>query len=219
MLSQISQPKKSGMAIAAVVGAAVVLPAAMAGSASAASVSTWDEVAQCESGGDWAMNTGNGYYGGLQFSQSSWLGAGGGQYAWNAEEATKDQQIAVAENLLRLQGPGAWPVCGVRAGLSADPGADGDTGGSSYSSYSSYSWNSWITTPSSTGKPTAPTALTAPAVPAVPAGKTYRVVSGDTLSRIAQKLHVSGGWQALFAENKDKVADTNLIHVGQNLSY
>ena len=80
MSSSVSKRKKTGIVVASVAGAAVVLPAVMASTASAASVSTWDRVASCESGGNWAINTGNGYYGGLQFTTSSWLAAGGGQY-------------------------------------------------------------------------------------------------------------------------------------------
>jgi cell wall-associated NlpC family hydrolase len=86
--------------------------------AQAASLSTWDKVAQCESSGNWAINTGNGYYGGLQFSQSTWASFGGTRYAARADLATKAQQITVAEKVLAVQGPGAWPVCGPRAGLS-----------------------------------------------------------------------------------------------------
>ncbi|MFK5645891.1 transglycosylase family protein [Ornithinimicrobium sp. LYQ121] len=95
-----------------------------AGAAQAASGSTWDAVAQCESGGNWSINTGNGYYGGLQFSQSTWEGFGGGQYASRADLASRDQQIAVAEKTLAVQGPGAWPTCSVVGGLTA--------GGASY---------------------------------------------------------------------------------------
>lgn len=85
--------------------------------ASAASVSTWDRVAECESSGDWHINTGNGYYGGLQFTSSTWAGYGGRSYAPRADLATKAQQITVAERVLKSQGPGAWPVCSLRAGL------------------------------------------------------------------------------------------------------
>jgi hypothetical protein len=72
----------------------------------------WDAVAQCESGGNWSINTGNGYYGGLQFSSSTWLAYGGGAYAPRADLATRGQQIAIAEKVLAVQGAGAWPVCG-----------------------------------------------------------------------------------------------------------
>ena len=72
----------------------------------------WSAIAACESGGNWSANTGNGFYGGLQFSEQTWLGYGGGQYASSANLATAAQQIAVAERVLAGQGIGAWPVCG-----------------------------------------------------------------------------------------------------------
>ncbi|PBC70764.1 transglycosylase-like protein with SLT domain [Streptomyces sp. TLI_235] len=101
-------------------GALAVLPVAglvTATSASAAPASTWDRVAQCESSGNWAVNSGNGFYGGLQFTSSTWAAFGGHAYAANAHQASKAQQIAVAEKVLAAQGPGAWPVCSVKAGL------------------------------------------------------------------------------------------------------
>ena len=85
---------------------------ALAGHAAAAPDSEWDRVASCESGGNWAINTGNGYHGGLQFSQGTWAAHGGGEYATSANQATRDQQIAIAERVLASQGRGAWPVCG-----------------------------------------------------------------------------------------------------------
>ncbi|MFJ8436202.1 transglycosylase family protein [Kitasatospora sp. NPDC094019] len=113
--------KRNRVRMAVVAGAAVAaLPVAglvTATSASAASVSTWDAVAQCEAGGNWAINTGNGFYGGLQFTSSTWAAFGGTAYASQANLATKAQQIAVAEKVLASQGPGAWPVCSVKAGL------------------------------------------------------------------------------------------------------
>ncbi|RWA20484.1 transglycosylase family protein [Mycolicibacterium brumae] len=101
------------MAKIAVTGAALgVGSLAAAGAANAAPDSEWDQVAACESGGNWAINTGNGYHGGLQFSPSTWRGAGGGEFAPAAYLATKEQQIAVAERVLASQGRGAWPTCG-----------------------------------------------------------------------------------------------------------
>jgi hypothetical protein len=85
---------------------------ALAGHAAAAPDSEWDRVAACESGGNWGINTGNGYHGGLQFSQGTWSAHGGGEFATSANQATRDQQIAVAERVLATQGRGAWPVCG-----------------------------------------------------------------------------------------------------------
>src|SRR5262249_56601644 len=85
---------------------------ALAGPASAASDAEWDEVARCESGNNWATNTGNGYQGGLQFTPGTWSANGGDQYAAAAYLASREQQIAVAEHVLAHQGRGAWPVCG-----------------------------------------------------------------------------------------------------------
>ncbi|GAA1173033.1 hypothetical protein GCM10009584_12550 [Ornithinimicrobium humiphilum] len=106
-------------AVAAAAGLATLAGVTTAGSASAASGSTWDAVAACESGGNWSINTGNGYYGGLQFAQSTWEGFGGTSYAPRADLASRDQQIAIAEKVLASQGPGAWPTCSVKAGLTA----------------------------------------------------------------------------------------------------
>jgi LysM repeat protein len=83
---------------------------------SVASGSVWDRVAACESGGNWSINTGNGYYGGLQFTQSTWNANGGQAYAPRADLASRDAQIAVAQHVLASQGWGAWPVCSVKAG-------------------------------------------------------------------------------------------------------
>src|ERR1700754_1698000 len=90
---------------------------ALAGHAGAATDGEWDRVAACESGGNWAINTGNGYQGGLQFSPGTWRSHGGAEYAPSAHMASKDEQIAVAERVLATQGRGAWPVCGT--GLSS----------------------------------------------------------------------------------------------------
>ncbi|TVS89778.1 transglycosylase family protein, partial [Mycobacterium helveticum] len=85
---------------------------ALAGQAAAATDGEWDQVARCESGGNWAINTGNGYQGGLQFSQGTWAAHGGSDYAPAAQMASREQQIAVAERVLATQGRGAWPACG-----------------------------------------------------------------------------------------------------------
>jgi len=110
---------KQHKAVAAVstVGFAGTLALAAATPGNAASVSTWDRVAACESSGNWHINTGNGYYGGLQFTRSTWIAYGGGKYAPRADLATKAEQIIIAEKVLKGQGPGAWPVCSVRGGL------------------------------------------------------------------------------------------------------
>ncbi|OIR42176.1 resuscitation-promoting factor Rpf1 domain-containing protein [Corynebacterium sp. NML130628] len=93
----------------------------MAPEATAAPDSDWDRLAQCESGGNWAINTGNGYHGGLQFSASTWQAFGGGQFAPTANLASREQQIIVAERTLAQQGWGAWPACSARLGLNSAP--------------------------------------------------------------------------------------------------
>ncbi|MEV6069327.1 transglycosylase family protein [Nocardia sp. NPDC052001] len=105
------------LGLLAVTGALVAVPFGFSATASAAPAHDWDGVAQCESGGNWGINTGNGYYGGLQFSPSTWAAHGGQGSAANASKA---EQIRVAENVLASQGVGAWPVCGqyLRAGAS-----------------------------------------------------------------------------------------------------
>lgn len=107
-----------------VMGVGLTLPLTLTGTAQAADVDTWDKVAKCESTNNWNINTGNGYYGGLQFAQSTWEAFGGTKYAPRADLATKAQQIAIAEKVLAVQGDEAWPVCGDQAGLtksSAEP--------------------------------------------------------------------------------------------------
>ncbi|MFF1402880.1 transglycosylase family protein [Streptomyces sp. NPDC058294] len=228
------RPSKAVRAItlAGVTGAAVAAPLMATGTASAATTSEWDAVAQCESGGNWAINTGNGYYGGLQFSASTWAAYGGTQYAATADRAGKGQQIAVAEKVLAAQGKGAWPVCGT--GLSG-----ASSGGSAPSTTS----DSAGTTTRSTDQQTASRSAERPAASAgrtpsqapsqsqnksktvtTPTGKTvkkgdgeYKVVTGDTLSSIATAQHVQGGWAKLFELNKDIVQDANLIYPGQQL--
>ncbi|OBH09217.1 transglycosylase family protein [Mycobacterium sp. E1747] len=109
------KPSTSNISVAKIAVTGAVLGGgsiALAGQAAAATDGEWDQVARCESGGNWAINTGNGYHGGVQFSSSTWASHGGGQYAPSAELATKEQQIAVAERVLATQGRGAWPVCG-----------------------------------------------------------------------------------------------------------
>jgi len=85
--------------------------------APAAASSVWDDLAQCESGGNWAINTGNGYYGGLQFLGSTWNAYGGREFAPRADLASREQQIVVAERILDDVGYGAWPACSRRLGL------------------------------------------------------------------------------------------------------
>lgn len=126
------------LAAAGVTGSAIAIPLLAATGASAASGTTWDKVAECESGGSWSANTGNGYYGGLQLSQKNWEKYGGLDYAPSADQASRSQQIAIAEKVLADQGVGVWPTCGLLHGLNDDSGpADVDTGVAGDSSVSS----------------------------------------------------------------------------------
>ncbi|MFE5405819.1 transglycosylase family protein [Streptomyces sp. NPDC056580] len=222
------RPSKAtrAIALAGVTGAAVAAPLMAAGNASAATTSEWDAVAQCESGGNWSINTGNGYYGGLQFSASTWAAYGGTQYAAQANQAGKAQQIAVAEKVLASQGKGAWPVCG--KGLSGTPYNGSAPSGSSQGT-SSQGTSSGGTATRSTDQQAASRSSERPAASAkktvtTPTGKKvkkgdgeYKVVKGDTLGTIADKHHVQGGWQKLFELNKDIVDDADLIYPGQQL--
>jgi murein DD-endopeptidase MepM/ murein hydrolase activator NlpD len=202
-------------------GAGLALPLIGLSSAHAESAGVWDKVATCESSGNWHVNTGNGYYGGLQFTTSTWKSFGGGSYAARADLATKNQQIAVAERVLRSQGPGAWPVCSLRAGLTREaatashnvPVPEGRT----------------RPVPSHTGTAKAPVKAQAKASPAAQAhapAKTardghdrYTVVAGDTLSQIASDQHVRGGWPQLYADNRSVVGgDPDLIFPGEHLA-
>jgi resuscitation-promoting factor RpfA len=93
---------------------AVGIPVALASTADAAAPSKWDKIAKCESGGNWAIATGNGYYGGLQFSLETWRSHGG---KGMPHKASRDEQIRVAERVLQSQGWGAWPICSRRTGM------------------------------------------------------------------------------------------------------
>lgn len=214
--------------LAGITGAAVAVPLMGATNASAASVETWDAVAQCESGGNWSINTGNGYYGGLQFSQSSWAAAGGTQYASRADLASKDQQIATAEKLLDLQGPGAW-ACAGAGGLSndgVDPGVSTGSGQSESKPEQAQPERKAEQPTTRSEQRTAPAAPKAESKKTVttPTGEKvqkgdgeYKVKAGDTLSKISQKEDVKGGWSKLFKLNDDIVKDADLIFPGQQL--
>ncbi|MFE6091847.1 transglycosylase family protein [Streptomyces massasporeus] len=119
---------------AGVTGSAIAIPLLGASGASAADGTTWDRVADCETGGAWSQNSGNGYYGGLQLSQEDWENHGGLDYAASADLASRSQQIAVAERILADQGVGAWRTCGLLSGLEQGKGSDSGASGSSDSS-------------------------------------------------------------------------------------
>ncbi|MGW3497447.1 transglycosylase family protein [Streptomyces sp. NPDC001020] len=194
--------------------AGVAIPLIGAGVAQAADVDTWNKVAACESSHNWSINTGNGYYGGLQFTQSTWEAYGGTAYAHRADLATKDQQIAVAEKVLKGQGPGAWPACSVRAGLTHShtrPGSGegtptADVSGTRGLSTQAAKRSVRDVKPQITPQSQAGTA------------ETYTVVRGDTLSGIADGHHVRGGWHQLYAANRATIgADPDMILPGQRL--
>ncbi|MGW0077142.1 transglycosylase family protein [Streptomyces cellulosae] len=105
---------------AGVTGSAIAIPLLGAGAANAADGDTWDRVAECESGGSWSQNTGNGYYGGLQLTQDDWENYGGLEFAPSADAASRNQQITVAERILADQGVGKWRACGLLTGLNQD---------------------------------------------------------------------------------------------------
>ena len=187
-------------------GAGLAIPLVAAGTADAADASTWNKVAACESSGNWSINTGNGYYGGLQFTQSTWEAYGGTRYAPRADLASRDQQIAVAEKVLDGQGPGAWPVCSVRAGLTRGGGTP------------EVHTDSAATRPVKTASVRDVQPQTTPQSRAGRA-EMYTVVHGDTLSGIAGEHHVQGGWRRLYAGNRTAIGpDPDLILPGQRLS-
>ncbi|MGW2227312.1 transglycosylase family protein [Streptomyces formicae] len=191
-------------------GAGMALPLTVAGTAGAADVDTWNKVAACESTNNWSINTGNGYYGGLQFTQSTWEAYGGTAYASRADRATKAQQIAVAEKVLDAQGPGAWPVCSGKAGLTRGGGTPDVTPDAAP-----------VVAPKK-AKPKRDVRDVKPEVtPQSAAGSAemYTVVRGDTLSGIATDRRVRGGWQQLYDTNRRVIGgDPDLITPGQRLS-
>ncbi|MFI9822961.1 transglycosylase family protein [Streptomyces sp. NPDC052013] len=219
------RPSKAtrAIAIAGVTGAAVAAPLMAAGSASAATASEWDAAAQCESGGNWSINTGNGYYGGLQFSASTWAAYGGTKYAATADQATKAQQIEIAEKVLAGQGKGAWPVCGKNLSNAAYSGAAAEAPAPKADTSAERTTEQKASR--STERP-APKAekkaekktVTTPTGEKVEKGDgEYKVVKGDTLSSIAEEHGVKGGWEKLFKLNDDIVEDADLIYPGQQL--
>src|SRR5690606_1592921 len=212
-------------------GAGMALPLMPIGVAQAADVGTWDKAAAGESTNDWNSNTGNGYYGGLQFTQSTWEEYGGTRYAPRADLATKDQQIAIAEKVLDGQGPGAWPVCSVRAGLTRGgaapdirPATDRadrqDTKDSRSGQKQKAGKAEKAGTAGKGGRPTVED-VEPQKTPQSRAGRAemYTVVRGDTLSGIASGERVRGGWQELYDANRSAIgADPDLILPGQRLA-
>jgi LysM repeat protein len=194
---------------------AFALPLVGMTAAHAATDEQWDNVAHCESGGNWHINTGNGYYGGLQFTQGTWVNYGGGHYASRADLATRDEQIAVAERVLQAQGWGAWPVCSRYAGHAGEswtsrPVQQSSTSGTSASQHRGTA--ALATTQHKGSERFVPTRATA----RNHTRAMYVVRPGDTLIGIAQKHHV--GWRKLYRANRTLIgANPSLIHTGMHL--
>ena len=230
----------AALAIGGAVAATMSMPAA-----NAVDGATWDALAQCESGGNWSINTGNGFYGGLQFTQQSWNGVG---MSGSPATATRAQQIEAGERLLAIQGWGAWPACSAKLGLYGKTGAAPTYTEPTTTVAAQSQTQQTYTAPAAQVAPAAPAAQAAPAAveapaaapaapvaPAAPAVETsyvapqaeaapkaaagtYTVVPGDSLSLIAAKLGVAGGYQAIAAANTDIIYNVDLIFPGQVLT-
>jgi nucleoid-associated protein YgaU len=194
--------RKAITAVTAAGGIAAVA-LATAGSATAATDAQWNKLAQCESGGNWSIDTGNGYYGGLQFSRSTWLAYGGGAFAPTANKASREQQISIAAKVAVGQGWGAWGCAG-RAGITgaAPTAPDADSRGGDQVSRSS-NRKSLATNTAKGGS--------------VGRGK-HVVRPGETLSSIAAANRIGGGWHQLFAANRSVLKSPNALQVGQVLT-
>jgi resuscitation-promoting factor RpfA len=182
-------PSTTGRTLArtAIAGAVLSAPAIAAPAASADTGTAWDRLAQCESTGNWSINTGNGFSGGLQFTPSTWKAFGGEGVA---HHASREEQIAVAERVLAKQGWGAWPACSRKLGLKGTP-------------------------PKLTAAPQAKPRTSVPAVSTgFPSGaRTVRVERGDTLAQLAAEHGVAGGWKAIQAANPG-LGSPNLLRTG-----
>ena len=243
----------AALAIGGAVAATMSMPAA-----NAVDGATWDALAQCESGGNWSINTGNGFYGGLQFTQQSWNGVG---MSGSPATATRAQQIEAGERLLAIQGWGAWPACSAKLGLYGKTGAaptytePTTTVAAQSQTQQTYTAPVAQAAPAAPAAQAAPAAVEAPAAPAAPvapaapaveapaapaaaapaaeapaapaaapvaapkaAAGTYTVVPGDSLSLIAARLGVAGGYQAIAAANTDIIYNVDLIFPGQVLT-
>lgn len=249
----------AALAIGGAVAATMSMPAA-----NAVDGATWDALAQCESGGNWSINTGNGFYGGLQFTQQSWNGVG---MSGSPATASRAQQIEAGERLLAIQGWGAWPACSAKLGLYGKTGAAPTYTEPTTTVAAQSQTQQTYTAPAAQATPAAPAAQAAPAAapaapaaqaaPAAPAAQaapaaveapaaapaapaveapaaaapaaapvaapkaaagTYTVVPGDSLSLIAAKLGVAGGYQAIAAANTDIIYNVDLIFPGQVLT-
>ena len=233
----------AGLAGVAIAGAGLT---ALSAPATAAPVSTWDALAQCESTGNWSINSGNGYYGGLQFSPSTWRAFGG---SGMPHQASKSEQIRVAENTLAAQGWGAWPACSAKLGLYGTPSSANVTTQSVDSNAAAEraaakqaaaaeraaakqaaaaeraaANKAAAAERAATNKAAAvqqaqvqQSERASSVTPVERSAKTVTVKPGDTLAKLAKAHGVDGGWKALHAANADTVTNPNLIFVGQSL--
>jgi LysM repeat protein len=200
-----------GAAKVAVAGALIGVPLTIAATPANASGVNWDAIAHCESGGNWATNTGNGFYGGLQFTMSTWHAYGG---SGSPQNASRSEQIAVAERVLQGQGIGAWPVCGKHAGSGASYSSSNTSGSHHSSSHSSTTRHHHSSeAPSESSDQVATVHHGTPR--SNPSGD-YTVHAGDTLSKIAKSQGV-GSWQTVWDKNKSFVPNPDLIFPGQKL--
>ncbi|NDK30641.1 transglycosylase family protein [Nesterenkonia haasae] len=227
------------VAAAALAGGAVVAQAPVANAQS-----DWDRLAQCESGGNWSINTGNGFYGGLQFMKATWDSMGGQQYAEYPHQASRDQQIAVATKLQAAAGWGQWPSCSSQLGLSGSPNGGGSAPApepapeQTQEAPQQQAPQQTEQAPAPQPEPEAPQqAEQAPQQQAPqqqqqspqPAGEfsaqpnadvqlsgeAYTIQSGDTLGSIADALDLD--WKDIWGANTDQIDDPNLIFVGDEL--
>ncbi|MFD0204768.1 MULTISPECIES: LysM peptidoglycan-binding domain-containing protein [Saccharothrix] len=193
----------------AVAGVIVGAPMAMAaGTANAQSVN-WDAVAACESGGNWSINTGNGYYGGLQFLPSTWTSHGG---SGMPHQASREEQIRVAENVLKTQGIGAWPVCGPK-GLGGAPAP----AKAKPAPVQQAPKQAAPAPKQSAPVQQAPAPVTV-ALPTSNPNGDYEIKPGDSLSKIAEELKVEGGWAKLHELNKQFIPNADLILPGHKIA-
>ncbi|MFF3419925.1 transglycosylase family protein [Streptomyces sp. NPDC002698] len=208
---------------AVLAGAALLAPfglLAATGDAAAADSGVWDRIARCESGGNWHINTGNGYYGGLQFSAGTWRAYGGTAYAPTADKASRSAQIAVATKVQSAQGWGAWPTCSARAGAYGNaPGSSGS--GQAAGSASTGSASKPAREPARKSAPAKREPAKTPARTPDHVGRgssrgDYTVREGDTLSAIAARHGTT--WRKIYAANQSVIGgDPDLIVPGQRL--
>jgi len=172
--------------------------------AHAATDAQWDRVAQCESGGNWHDNTGNGYYGGLQFSARTWDSFDTKHYANRADLATREEQIDVANHVLARQGWGAWPVCHRYAGSPGPTAHERAARRHHHHHATATHQGSFLGKQETVDRSSR---------------DHYVVKSGDTLIKIARAHHVKGGWKALYHRNRAAIGpNPDQLHVGTHLA-